>query len=235
MNILRRLIGQKASQRYLYIFIDVSGNYDFLVTGSKYIIFTSLSCADIQPGTLELYKLKHEICGWGINLEYFHATDDLPPVRERVFDVLSKLTHVRIDSVVVGKRDTQQFSFSLQRFYPKIVSSLLEARFNVAGIDALRFDKVFIFMDREHARSIEREAMIKAVKLWMSRRLKNERVRYFTLMHQSKSHPYLQLVDYCSWAIFRKWERTDYMAYAKIERLIKTEVEISSDEALRPD
>lgn len=33
--------------------------------------------------------------------------------------------------------------------------------------------------------------------------------RYDILMHASKSHPYLQIVDYLSWAVYVKWTRAE--------------------------
>lgn len=66
-------------------------------------MFTSVLALDIQPAVLDLYNLKHELIDQGINLEYFHATQDRPAVRGKVFDTLNGLTHLRVDSVIVEK------------------------------------------------------------------------------------------------------------------------------------
>lgn len=43
------------------------------------------------------------------------------------------------------------------------------------------------------------------------------------LHHVSYSHYGLQLVDYCSWAIFRKWEREDKKYYDLIQPALQSE------------
>ena len=209
---------------YLYVFIDVSGNYDFSNTGTEYLVLTSLLCTDIGPGTLELYALKHELIDQGIDVEYFHAAEDRQVVRDKVFDIISGLTHFRIDSVVVEKRKTDPSLRALKRFYPMMVENLLKYPFDSRGIDVSRFDKVFIFMDRESSRRSEREALKKAVKLSLARHLGT--TPYVICMHHSGTHLYLQIVDYCSWAIYVKWERGEYRPYQKIRRLICSEFPI---------
>jgi len=210
--------------KYLYAFIDVSGNYDFSSRGTKYLVLTSILCDDLDPGTLELYKLKHELIDEGVDLEYFHAAEDRQVVRNRVFDLLSTLDHLRIDSIIVEKRKTGPSLRQLRRFYPMMIENLLKYPFDPRGIDVRSFDKVFIFMDRESARPSEREALKKAIRLYIARHLGD--VPSVLCMHHSGTHPYLQLVDYCSWAIYVKWERGEYRPYQKIARLIRSEFSI---------
>jgi len=209
---------------YLYVFIDVSGNYDFSPRGTKYVVLTSLMCTDVGPGTLELYALKHSVIDQGIDVEYFHATEDRQVVRDQVFDIISSLDHLRIDSVIVEKRKTGPSLRPLNRFYPMMIENLLKYPFDPRGIDVSRFDKVFIFMDRESARANEREALKKAVKLSLSRHLGH--VPYVLCMHHSGTHSYLQMVDYCCWAIYVKWEKSEFRPYKKIARLVESEFPI---------
>ncbi len=210
--------------KYLYVFIDISGNYDFSPRGTNYLVLTSIICTDLHPGTLELYELKHKVIDEGVDLEYFHATEDRQAVRDRVFDILSTLSHLRIDSIIVEKRKTDPTLREPNRFYPMMIEHLLKYPFDPRGIDVRTFDKVFIFMDRESARPIEREAFKKAIKLYIAGHLKN--VPYTLCMHHSGTHPYLQLVDYCSWAIYVKWAKGEHRPYQKIARLISSEFPI---------
>lgn len=209
---------------YLYVFIDVSGNYDFSNTGTKYLVLTSLLCTDIAPGTLELYALKHDLINEGVDIEYFHATKDRPGVRDRVFDVISGLNHLRIDSVVVEKRKTGPSLRPFKRFYPMMIENLLKYPFDPRGIDVKRFDKVFIFMDRESSRASEREALKLAVKRALAGYLGG--VPYVICMHFSGTHPYLQMADYCSWALYVKWDRGEIRPYQKLKRSICSEFPI---------
>ena len=206
---------------YLYVFIDVSGNYDYSPTGTMNLVITSTLCTDINPGVLELYAVKHEAIDQGIDIEYFHAAEDRQPVRDRVFNVISGLTHLRIDSIIVEKSKVDTNLRPLNRFYPTMVEYLLQYPFDPRGIDVTRFDKVLIFMDRESARAKEKEAITKAVKISLARHLRG--VPYTLSMHSSASHPYLQIVDYCSWALYVKWERGEIRPFNQIKNLVRSE------------
>lgn len=210
---------------YLYVFIDLSGNYDFSKTGTEYLVLTSLLCTDISPGILELYALKHNSIAQGLDdLEYFHAAEDRQAVRDKVFDIISSLDHLRIDSIIVEKRKTGPSLQPLERFYPMMIENLLKYPFDPKGIDVSGFDKVFIFMDREASSRTEREALKKAVKLSLAQHLGG--VPYVICMHHSGTHSYLQMADYCSWAIYVKWEKNEYRPYQKISKLIRSEFPI---------
>ena len=209
---------------YLYVFIDVSGNYDFSKSGTEYLVLTSLLCTDISPGILELYTLKHNLIGKGADVEYFHASEDKQAVRDEVFAIISSLNCLRIDSIVAEKRKTGPSLRGVKRFYPMMIEKLLKYPFDSKGIDVSGFDKVFIFMDREDSRRREREALKKAVKQSLARHLGG--VPYVICMHHSGTHSYLQIADYCSWAIYVKWERNEYRPYKKINKFICSEFPI---------
>lgn len=206
---------------YLYVFIDVSGNYDFSTSGTKCLVITSLVCNDINPGVLDLYALKHCVIDQGIDVEYFHASEDRQAVRDGVLGIISDLGQLRVDSIIIDKSKTDPPLRPLNRFYPTMVEYLLQYPFDPRGIDASHFDKVFIFMDRESSRARERESLKKAVKLSLARHLRD--VPYVICMHATATHPYLQIVDYCSWAVYVKWERGELRPYNSIRGLVKSE------------
>ncbi|MFQ5997548.1 MAG: DUF3800 domain-containing protein [Dehalococcoidales bacterium] len=211
----------------LYVFVDVSGNYDFSATGTKYIVLTSVMSTDICPGVLELYKLKHDMIDQGVDIEYFHAAEDKQTVRDGVLKIIAGLTNLRIDSIVVEKRKTAPKIRPLKIFYPKMIEYLLKYPFDPQRIDVSGFDKVFIFMDREGSRASERDAVIKAIKMSLARHL--GKVPYVICMHSSVSHYYLQIVDYCSWAIYVKHERGEHRPYSKVQGLVSSEFRIFED------
>ncbi len=101
-----------------------------------------------------------------MDLEYFHAAEDQQVIRNSVFDILSTLGHLRIDSIIVEKRKTGPSLRLVRRFYPTMIENLLKYPFVLRGINVQSFDKVFIFMDRESARQGEREALKKAIRLY---------------------------------------------------------------------
>ncbi|MFC1944989.1 hypothetical protein ACFLX5_05910, partial [Chloroflexota bacterium] len=144
---------------HLYVFIDISGNWDFSDKGTRNLVLTSVMCTDVDPGILDLYRLKHDVISGGTDIEYYHAAEDRQEVRNRVFDVISNLSNVRVDSVVVEKRKAAPSIRLLNRFYPMMIEKLLKYPFAPQGTDVRRFDKVFIFMDRESDSRNEREAL----------------------------------------------------------------------------
>ena len=81
-----------------------------------------------------------------------------------------------------------------------------------------------IFFDRAHGRLKERTALVAAVKKYLATHLQG--VPYEISMHQSASHHYLQIVDYLSWAVFKKWERGDIWPHEVVRHLIKSEFPI---------
>lgn len=105
-----------------------------------------------------------------------------------------------------------------------MIENLLKYPLDPRGIDVRRFNKVFMFLDRESARRNEREALTKAVKVYLSRHI--GKVPYVICMHPSGTHPYLQIVDYISWAIYRKWESGEDSSYRRIQHLVRSEFPI---------
>jgi hypothetical protein len=53
------------------------------------------------------------------------------------------------------------------------------------------------------------------------------------LHHASKSHLYLQAVDYCNWAVYVKWERGELRPYGMIRSKLRSEFEIFKEGAAR--
>jgi len=72
------------SFRYLYIFLDESGNLDFSENGTRYFSLTSIAIE--LPFSLfsELIDLKYNLVEKGLDLEYFHASEDAQETRDHV-------------------------------------------------------------------------------------------------------------------------------------------------------
>jgi hypothetical protein len=208
----------------LYVFIDVSGNYDFSNTGTKYLVLTSVTCTDICPGVLDLHTCKDTLIKSGQEVTYFHATEDAQVIRNNVFSVIAKLDHIRIDSVIVEKKKTHPSLQDIKYLYPLMVEKLLQYPFDKKGLNVSAYNKVIIFMDREGSNQKDSKPLLKGTKQYLAKHLKN--VSYQVLMHPSMSHIYLQIADYYSWAIFRKWESADTRSYTLINHLIRSEFPI---------
>ncbi|MDN5882231.1 MAG: DUF3800 domain-containing protein, partial [Nitrosospira sp.] len=65
----------------------------------------------------------------------------------------------------------------------------------------------------------------KAIKQTMAKALPAG-IDFQILHHDSKSNFQLQVADYCTWAIYRKWARGDERSYCLIARAIRSEFDI---------
>ncbi len=208
----------------LYVFVDISGDYTFSSKGTTYLICTSIMCTDILLGVNQLCLCKHRQIDNGLDITHFHATEDKQATRNEVFDIIEQLTHLRVDSIIVEKRKTYEGLQESKYLYPFLIEKLLQYPFDYRGVNVEQYDKVFVFVDRESCSRREKGFIKQAVKRYLHNRLQN--IPFRLCMHPSSTHNHLQLVDYCSWAIFRKWERADLRSYNKVRSLIKSEFPI---------
>ncbi len=211
---------------FLYVFLDEAGNFDFSPTGTKYFILSAVSKIRPFPHYEELTDLKYELIEDGRDIEYFHASEDSQMVRNRVFEIIHKhLSRMRIDSIIVEKRKTGLSLRSEEKFYPKMMGYLL--RYILENHDLSTFHEVIVITDRIPVRKKEK-AITKAIKIVLVEMLP-ENCRYRVLHHDSKSNFNLQIADYCSWAIYKKWNANDERSHSRINTAVKSEFEIFKD------
>ena len=132
------------TSRDLFIFLDESGNYDFSSSGTKYLVYTSVTTGDVRPCVMDLYMLKHQVISQGIELEYFHATEDKQGVRNSVFQIIQQQAIIRVDCIVVEKRKTGPSLRPIDEMYPKMFGILLRY---VLGWSKYQAKNIFIFFD----------------------------------------------------------------------------------------
>jgi hypothetical protein len=73
---------------YRYILLDEGGNFDFSPKGTRF--FTLTSVTKVRPFQIApvLDHLKYDLIETGLDLEYFHASEDRQPVRDQVFTAI---------------------------------------------------------------------------------------------------------------------------------------------------
>lgn len=211
------------TNKNLYLFLDESGNYDFSPSGTKYLVFACLTTTGPHCGVRELYDLKHEFVQKSLSLEYFHATEDKQLVRDAVFKVIQKCENFVVDSVIVEKCKANPVIRPIEKLYPQIYKYLIQYvcnRYSSSG-----FDKMIIFTDRIPVKK-NQKSVEKALKTSIKACIPSSMQKYYILHHDSKSHFYLQIVDYCCWAIYRKWNNEDTRSYNLIRDKIVSEFDI---------
>lgn len=86
------------------------------------------------------------------------------------------------------------------------------------------FDEVIVITDSIPFNS-KRRAVEKAVKTKLTEMLPAG-IPYRIHHYASKASRYLQVADYCNWAIYRKWETGDLRSYRLIAGAIESEFDI---------
>lgn len=198
----------------LYIFLDESGNLVFSSKGSAFFTLTSLITEDVRPISSALTELKYSIIETSPNFrefEYFHAYNDPPPIRKKVYELLSKIDGYRIDSVTVAKQVIHPPMRPVWKFYPHMLKLLI--RWVFQEIEIAKYKRFIFIIDRLKLEK-EREAFFKGVKE-NTKPLLQPGQRVDIWLHDSSSHYPLQAVDYFGWAIFR-WREGGDSSYRKI-------------------
>ncbi|MFH1970480.1 MAG: DUF3800 domain-containing protein [Verrucomicrobiota bacterium] len=208
------------SGRFLYVFLDEAGNFDFSPGGTKYFILSAISKERPFRAYQEMTELKYNLVERGKDIEYFHASEDAQSVRNEVFAIIQRnLGGVRVDSLVVEKRKIGPAMRPEEQFYPRIIGYLL--RYVLNGYLLNQYREVIVFTDQIPVKK-KRRAIEKAAKVTLAEMLPKT-ARYRLLHHDSKSNMDLQIVDYCNWAIYRKWDAQDERSYQLIRPVIVSE------------
>jgi hypothetical protein len=211
------------NKRILYVFLDEGGNLDFSHKGTKYFTLTALAKERPFEAYKQLCELKYDLVESAVNLEYFHASEDRQDVRNQVFTIINNfLDKTRIDALVIEKRKTGPALRPEDKFYPEMLGYLLS--YVVRNCTPELFNKVIVFTDSLPVKN-KRRVVEKVIKNVLAHKFPNE-ISYCIFHHSSKSNIDLQIVDYCNWAIYRKWENNDLRSYDLIRRSIKSEFDI---------
>lgn len=212
-------------KRYLYIFLDEAGNLDFSPSGTRYFMLSSITKERPFAAYRELIELKYDLVERGMNIEYFHATEDKQDVRDRVFAIIERhMDGIQVDSLIVEKRKVDPALRADARFYPEMLGYLIGHI--LVKRELTNYTEVIVFTDRIPINK-KRNAIEKAVKATLNKMLPAD-ARYRIYHHDSKSNLDLQIADYCSWAIYRKWERGDERSYTLIQPIVQSELDIFS-------
>jgi len=209
--------------RFLYIFLDEAGNVDFYPNGSRFFVLGSISKERPFHADKELTELKYNLVEQGTALEYFHASENAQAIRNQVFDVIQKnLVGVWIDAIIVEKQKVEPALRPEEHFYPRVLATLL--REILVQYPLAEFKEVVVFTDSLPVQR-KRGAVEKGVKLTLAAMLPAS-VRYRVLHHASKSNMDLQIADYCTWSIYRKWTTQDARPFERVRAGVRREWDV---------
>jgi hypothetical protein len=183
---------------------------------SQYFIIGTATLGDPSVGT-RLIELRRELAWNGLVLEQFHAHSDKQRVRDRVFDIIAN-SDVRVDATILDKTKAQDhLRADPLRFYKQ--ACYLHFKY-VAQRIAHSLDELFVVMSSLQIKR-KKQAVHWSVKDVVQQ--VSPTALFHTAFWSSTSDPCLQVADYVTWAIQRKFESNDARSYDLISHLIQTE------------
>ncbi|MDP4659027.1 MAG: DUF3800 domain-containing protein [Opitutales bacterium] len=184
-----------------YLFIDEAGNLDFTMSGSKLFVFICLTGDWRASGLLRLHGLRQDMLRRGLDIEYFHASENKQDVRTEVFRALHE-SHVagKIVALVVEKAAVPLAEREPGVFYTKFlrhtISHVIE---HAEGEHVIITDSIPIQKKRRAIEKALRSALAET------------HARTMIYHHASKSHLELQCADYFGWAIWRYLTKSELL------------------------
>ena len=207
----------------LHVSLDESGDLNFNPSGSRYYVFATSWTYDPAPLARALTDLRFSLLKQGQNIPAFHATEDKQLHRDAVISVLRAHADWRFAAIVVEKAKVNPTIRDPSHFYPKFAFMLL--KFVLRGCLRPDTSGVLIFSDAVPHKA-HRESVEKAIKKACRAELKPG-IQFESYHHSRASNAWIQVVDYCSWAIYRKWQQGDPRSYEQLRvRLIKAELDV---------
>lgn len=211
----------------VYVFGDESGQLEFHPKASRYFILTTIVAPDCRIFD-ELLALRRQLAWKGLHCHpEFHATDEQQPVRDRVFEVLQRL-EFRIDATILEKRKAHPHLYATaDRFYK--YAWFYHFKYLARRVIRNRDVRLLVVPATIGERKKKQDLFSDAVQDVVQRtaRVREARCAFW----RARTDPCLWAVDYCSWAIQRKWEHTwrgapDDRSYRLIQEKIGSEFEI---------
>ena len=152
----------------------------------------------------------------------FHACDDPQPRRDLVINVLANHRTWNFASIVVDKPRVNPSLYDPMSFYPKFTAMVL--RFVFKGRVRPGASGVLIYTDTLPFQKKKALAVEVAIKGSCRRDLPS--LPFQICHHRRESNAWIQVADYCSWSVFRKWEHGNHNAYNLLRgRLAATEID----------
>lgn len=202
-----------------YVFADEAGDFCFnrKQRSSRYFIICTVTLDSCAAGD-RLAHLRRELVWEGAPIgAYFHACEDKQAVRDRVFAVLAEESFW-IETTILEKSKAQpQARITPHRFYQyawfyhwrythgKILNGADELLITAASVGTKKGQRVFTDAVQDVAGQF------------------GANVTWRTNHPPSIADPCLQIADYCTWAIQRKWESADVRSYDLIKDKVRHE------------
>ena len=223
-----RNIKSQSINDIIYIFVDEAGDMDFSAKGSKYYMFNFL--IKKRPFNLHEYisnyrysLLERNLDPLNVkrlNIEAFHACEDNKYIKNEIFNIISTFDNESVKSysyILEKPKVNPDKRREKDKFYVDNLNLSIQQL-----LDKLNINQDFIIITDRLPVHKNKNKQIGALKKGIKEYLKNNslNIRYEIFHHCSASSVNLQIVDYISWAIFRKYEMNQDIFYNKIEKYL---------------
>ncbi len=201
------------------LFADEAGNFDFSLNqgATKYFVLGTVTLPSPHVGH-DLLELRRDLAWQGVALDStFHATTDAQQVRDAVFELLGQ-HDFRIDATIFEKRKTQPHIQARPEYLYKLAWHL---HFKYIAPRILGLGDELLVVAASIGTKKRRRAIKAGIQDVVDQHSPTE--SWQVAFWPSKSDPCLQIADYCTWAIQRKWEMNDTRSYDLIKARVATE------------
>ncbi|MEO6382543.1 MAG: DUF3800 domain-containing protein [Nitrobacter sp.] len=206
----------------LHLYADEAGDFTFKHNGkaSKYYILCTVAMTDCTIGH-QLIDLRRHMAWEGLPVgDFFHCTTDKQVVRDEVFKVICQ-HDFNVHATIMEKSKAQsQIRATEHRFYQ--YGWLYHMRFS-GKLYRPQHDEIHVTAATIGVKK-KRITFEDGVRDVCRQTMSNKKWR--TSFWPSQSDPCLQLADYCTWAIQRKWETGDARSYDLIKAKIGYEYDL---------
>lgn len=207
----------------LHVFADEAGTFDFRLGPniSRYFIV----CTAVMPSfevANDLLALRREIAWANDPLgEYFHATTDKNAVKDRVYEAILKHDFTIQATIMEKRKSAPKIRPTNHRYYqygwyyhfkygmPKTLAACTELHITAASVSTKAGQVSFTDAVRDVVNQTEGKKRKTRTSFW-----------------PCGTDPCLQVADYCTWAVQRKWEKRDSKYYDLIKDRITYEYDM---------
>jgi len=196
-----------------YIFLDESGDLGFSKGSSKWFIFTIALTDDYRALERVIKKARRTLRKKHNNVRELHAYHADEITRKRVLTQLAALQGLKVLCIVLNKdkvyTDLQNQKNHLYNYTANILLDRLHSK-NIIPLN----ETIELFIDRKDTNKNLRESF----EQYLMQSLSGKREGIVNIkLRASHEEKALQAVDFMSWAIFRKYEQSDYSYYEIIK------------------
>jgi len=215
----------------LYVYLDHSGDYKFIPQASQYFTLASLCTWNPVDFALAHHTLRHKLIEIDNNFTWdchrFHASEDPLWVRNPYIELIAGRTDIRVDTITVRKNRIFADYQPIHIFYPHMTKLLL--KYVLPRVTSSNeHDRIEFIIDHL---PIKQQDLKNTFEIKMDVQFKRlcPDLQYRVSYHYSHAHPHLQAVDYCAWAVFRRYEKGDTTKRDYLVRtIIKSEWEYAT-------